>query len=185
MKTGRLNYSLQAVLSAVFFYCAFPAAVLGAQVDLAPIPDDVVQKLVPKTSAVLAHPLPDKLQSHLEEALALLQQMEEETQFSLLQAQSTKAMLLGGKIQELNTLRPEINVLFSDLGPKLLPAASPEKLKAWDDLRLKVEDRLDEILLLLQNILKSQATVGYGAVLSKGKAAIASLLQKAKGEDLR
>src|SRR2546422_7323288 len=79
----------------------------AARIDPAPISDEIVARVLSDLKRGQANPLPEALRRHLDEASALIKQIEQEDQ------NAEKQNLLAAKTQQLDTLRAEIRAQFS------------------------------------------------------------------------
>src|SRR6266850_2890387 len=91
---------------------------VSAPRDPAPIPDEIVDKLVRVPLSRRPPSLPHLLERHLDETTVLLERMESEERGFAARAEeaalpTTTHMLLGGKVHELRTVRAELQ---KDLG---------------------------------------------------------------------
>src|SRR5206468_7403968 len=118
----------------------------AARLDPAPISDEVVERVLRDLKAGRAHPLPHALSRHLDEASELIKQIEQEDQ------NAEKHTLLAAHIQQLDTLRSAIRAQFSETRATLVSLGATDKVQAWDDLLLKVEQRFDRIARALKAV---------------------------------
>lgn len=126
-----------------------PVESLAEHRDPAPLSDQVVQRLV-RERLQPENPLTFALGRHLDTTSLLLKSLEqaesggigpsaEKTNISAKRAQ------LAGQRRELVTLRNELRAQFVPARAKLVQLGLNDKVKAWDELLLKAEQRFDRV----------------------------------------
>jgi hypothetical protein len=170
------DYFIHHLAAWIFLLNVFTAAAVAAPPDRAPIPQEVLDKLIPKKQAAPLHFLPGALNRHLEETLSLLDQLDNPA--SPAGSESNRWMFLSGKLHSIALLRRDIAGMFSDLRPKLFSRPTNDQLRSWNDLQRKTEKRFDEIVDLLDKFLKNR----NAAALEKLKAELRVVVQKGTGE---
>src|ERR1044072_2313505 len=119
-------------LGVLLFLLNAPAAEVGAAPpDRAPIPQEVLDKLIPKTQPPPPHFRPGALNRHLEETLILLDQLNDP---NAQPGSSNRWMFLSGKLHAIASLRPDIAGMFSDLRPKLFRQPTDDQIRNWTEL---------------------------------------------------
>jgi RHS repeat-associated protein len=137
--------------------------------DPAPIADEVVETLVRRPLVGRPVAPAESLAAHLDHAGTLLARLETETRSRGGQEQdpvapTTALMLVGSKLQEIQTARLELRNELGRIQPVVRTAAQRRVL---DDLALEVEQRFDRIAGVLEAVRRA-ATRGaqLGAVAS-------------------
>lgn len=123
--------------------------------DPVPIPDDVIQKLF-KSFHIGSQPdrLPDALSHSLDEAVVLLQQMENDDAKSNSDLPTAaQRMLLESKIHEIRSLRDEFRSrLVERPSKKSSKSAKPGVLTTQDVFARQIEDRFARVIGALESV---------------------------------
>jgi RHS repeat-associated protein len=169
------------LLLGVIIFCFSSADVQAGQRDPAPLPDDVVLKIIEK-SAVAQDPTAERLRRHLDETVELLKQTEEDQEpqeagkpFAL---KASRRMLVAGKLNELASMREEVAARFSEIRQKLVALKLPDKIQEWDAILNRVEERFDRITAALEDLRNSSNPSRKKRSLNKAKALLHDLHEK-------
>ena len=133
------------------FAIALPLTAAAAPRDLAPIADEVVQKLVKQRQTSAGSTTPQLLNQHLDELIEIARPVESRASkktVTLQERQSatqSQRMLVVGKRSELSVLRQQLSTEFTATRNRLTGLHLTDKVKAWDDLQSKVEARFERL----------------------------------------
>ncbi|MBI3805079.1 MAG: HNH endonuclease [Nitrospirae bacterium] len=186
MKLSRfLNRSIQFIVLGLIWISISPAFVIGAPSDPAPIPDEVVQKIVTEPRTHRINPLPEVLRHHLDEASDLLKQIEKIDQEGgdpnkQEVSHESKRVLLQSKVQELNAIRKEVRDQFSERRAKLISLGLSDKARSWDGLLKQIEDRFDRMNRALEGVRISKDKGQRGNALARAKSEIREIHEKGR-----
>ena len=181
---------ISAISSRRVFFSCFLLLALGVSAsfahaehrDVAPLPDDVVQKLLQKVAPQHDQTI-ERLRRHLDETSTLLKQTEAE-EIPLQEAGSSFALraerrsLIAAKLNELASVREEARTRFSEIRQKLLDLNLPDKVKEWDALKAKVEERFNRVNSAMEELRASKDHTGKKKSLAKAKALLSELHEK-------
>jgi hypothetical protein len=150
----------------------FCATVSAEHRDVAPIPDDVAQKLLTSFQIGKPSPLSETLSRSLDNASRLLTQVTESDQNKKSQSWASQRMLLDATIQEIKTLRTEVRVhLPGAVGP---PAPSSRDHASFNFLDL-VEERFNRVIQSLEAVRDSEKTSARAKALARAKGVLTDL----------
>ena len=176
-----------ALLSGLLLSQAAGLAQAG-HVDPAPIDDVVVQKLVQERLAT-PDPLPGVLSARLDEAAALIGEvarsdarpnLSRDSRESLL---ASKRMLLSAKKAELESLRGEARARLASTRNRFESLGLADKVKAWDELTAKVENRFDRVTQALEGVRSAGNTQARARALTHARKEFESLHQVVPARD--
>jgi RHS repeat-associated protein len=176
------------MLLGVSWFSIFLGEVIAAPIDPAPVPDEVIQKIVREPRSRQVNPLPEILRHHLDGTSALLKDIEKIDQEGgdprrQESSHQTKRMLLQSKLHELNALRKEVKSQISERRAKLLSLGLNDKVRDWDNLLKQVEDRFDRMNRALEGVRTSRDRQQRRSALSRAKVEMRDLHEKVKGRE--
>ena len=148
--------------------------------DPAPIPDEVVEKLVRAPLSRRPATLPQTLERHLDEATLLLQRIESEERGFAGRPEdpalpTTTHMLLGGTLHELQATRAEFQKEFGRIRDRLVALGVTRQRQAWDELLARIEQRFERVLMALADVHGAQTRGERRRGLLKARAELRTL----------
>lgn len=153
-----LRLSCRLVAFGIIAYASHDVAAAG-RADRAPMPDDVVTKLVHAPLKRHAHAPAERLARYVEDALALLERLQAEQRTqpgpdSQPAARTTNDMLVGSTAHEVALIRAGVRDHAADIRA-MLARAGHDHTRGWDDAIARIEARFDELQRLLDAVLVS------------------------------
>ncbi|MFA7404234.1 MAG: transglutaminase-like domain-containing protein, partial [Pelobacteraceae bacterium] len=182
-----ISHCLLSVVTSLLILSSSVFAADGAgRRDPAPLPDDIAQA-IGRRAVRQQHPIVTSLAKHLDEAVALVKQLEEADQEADPVVHenrvAAKKMQLAGKRQELLTVRDEVRSRFSETRNKLVSLGATDQMNAWDALLSKVEERFERIGSALEKIHTSIARPERISANTKARQELFELHEKVKEQD--
>ncbi|MBI3345265.1 MAG: type IV secretion protein Rhs [Gammaproteobacteria bacterium] len=169
----------------IVLFAAGSGATLAAPADSAPLPEDIIQRVVTDRVKLGGNPLTDQLSQHLDEVSELANQVEAEDKKTKSpseeeEALNTKRMVIRSKLHEFAELRKEIKAYFAETRGKLAQQGLNGKAAVLDATLQAVEQRFDRITNALDSVHNSKQKNGRGLALGKLKAELKELHGKVK-----
>jgi transglutaminase-like putative cysteine protease len=181
-----INYSVRLIFSVALFSAVFSCPSFAEHRDPAPIPEDIAQKIVARTHGVPLT-LPRVLQRHLDETEQLLEdeaRQERMTRGPLSTSIGTRAMLLRGKLHELEIMRIELRSEIDRMRTRLAQRGLARQARAMDDLRAKIENRFDRLTTALAALRDAGDARGRDGALAKARQLMQELHGRVREREL-
>ena len=182
------SHSVRWALGAVLFSAvlSFPAS--AEHRDPAPIAEEAVQKVLDGLRANPPHPLPEMLRHHLDETQEIVRQMERDeaggiTEDERMTCFENRRALLASKLHELEMTRSELRAQFAQTRAKLVSLKLNEKVKAWDALQAKVEQRFDRMKRALDGVHRSHGKAERSASMAEVKSILRDSHESVKNRE--
>ncbi len=169
-----LTFSLRKFLAAIvaLVFCSVASLVWAEHVDPAPMADEVIKSLVEGRLSP-PDPLPEMLSARLDEASALLKDVERiaaSTDSGHESKLASKRMLLSAKRAELDSVHADVSARLNATRMQIEKFGLTDKLQYWDDLIAKVEDRFKRVDDALDNVRTAADAHGIAKSLSAARA---------------
>ena len=150
----------------------FASGAFAGHEDVAPLPDDVVKTLV--QNATPHHDMAsERLHRYLDDLSEVLRVM----------APEDACMPEKGRLDDLELVHEDVRLHFDTIRQKLLVLNLPEKVKAWDEIEARVEDRFNSLRGVLQELGSSPNYEGKKAALEKARGLLHELHGRVKEQD--
>ncbi len=171
---------LYAISGSVLTMLATVTIAGAAPRDLAPIPDDVIQKVLAHAAAPRDQ-LAEKLDRHLSEVGDLVRLTEAESnQSEILPEQRAR---YDAKLNELKVVREESRSRLSEIRRQLIDHGLSDKVKKWDAFSKQVEERFDRVEGALKDIVGARGPKERARSIEKTKEILRELHENVRNRE--
>jgi RHS repeat-associated protein len=169
----------------VAFVLVSVSAASAAPMDPAPLPDDVVRRLVRgQAGSRPPRPMPAVVARHLDEVVGLLGRLEQdEATAAPGSARATTRMLLASKVHELDAARGEIRERHAGVRARLLALGQPDQVSAWDDVLTTAEERFDRVARAIGDVVRAAGAAESTRARRQARAELETLHRRVRTQE--